>query len=45
MTHKLRMIPPGNLSWIRLAADLDNAKAFIDAMNEMDEEPPVKAAE
>jgi hypothetical protein len=37
------MIPPGNLSWIRLAADLDNAKAFIDAM--MDEEPPVKAAE
>ena len=24
------------LSWIRLAADLDNAKAFIDAMDEMD---------
>jgi len=33
------------MSWIRLAADLDNAKAFIDAMNEMDEEPPIKAAE
>jgi len=33
------------MSWIRLAADLDNAKAFIDAMNEMDEEPPAKAAE
>jgi ribosome-binding factor A len=33
------------MSWIRLAADLDNAKAFIDAMNEMDEKPPVKAAE
>ena len=32
------------MSWIRLAADLDNAKAFIDAMNEMDEDPP-KAAE
>ena len=33
------------MSWIRLAADLDNAEALIDAMNEMDEEPPVKAAE
>jgi ribosome-binding factor A len=32
------------MSWIRLAADLEQAKAFIDAMNEMDEEPP-KAAE
>jgi ribosome-binding factor A len=32
------------MSWIRLAADLEQAKAFIDAMNEMDEDPP-KAAE
>ena len=24
------------MSWIRLAADLDNAKAFIDALDEMD---------
>jgi hypothetical protein len=33
------------LSWIRLAADLDNAKAFIDAMDEMDAAPPIKVAE
>jgi hypothetical protein len=33
------------MSWIRLAADLDNAKAFIDALAEMDEKPPIKAAE
>ena len=33
------------MSWISLAADLDNAKAFIDALDEMDAEPPVKAAE
>ena len=33
------------MSWIRLAADLDNAKAFIDALAEMDEDPPIKAAE
>ena len=33
------------MSWIRLAADLDNAKAFIDALDEMDSVPPVKAAE
>ena len=32
------------MSWIRLAADLDNAEAFIDALAEMDEDPP-KAAE
>ena len=32
------------MSWVRLAADLDNAKAFIDALAEMDEKPP-KAAE
>jgi ribosome-binding factor A len=32
------------MSWIRLAADLEQAKAFIDAVNEMDEDPP-KAAE
>jgi hypothetical protein len=32
------------MSWIRLAADLDNAKAFIDALAEIDEDPP-KAAE
>jgi hypothetical protein len=33
------------MSWIRLAADLDNAKAIIDALDEMDADPPVKAAE
>jgi hypothetical protein len=33
------------MSWIRLAADLDNAEAFIDALAEMDEDPPIKAAE
>jgi ribosome-binding factor A len=33
------------MSWIRLAADLDNAKAFIDALDEMDFAPPAKAAE
>jgi hypothetical protein len=32
------------MSWIRLAADLENAKAFIAAMDEMDADPP-KAAE
>jgi hypothetical protein len=32
------------MSWIRLAADLEQAKAFIDALDKMDEEPP-KAAE
>jgi hypothetical protein len=32
------------MSWIRLAADLDNAKSFIDAFAEIDEDPP-KAAE
>jgi len=31
-------------SWMRLAADLENAKAFIAAMDEMDADPP-KAAE
>jgi hypothetical protein len=30
---------------ISLAADLDNAKAFIDAMDEMDADPPIKVAE
>ena len=32
-------------SWIRLAADLDSAKALLDALDEMDSDPPVKAAE
>jgi hypothetical protein len=32
-------------SWMRLAADLESAKAFIDALEEMDAEPPIKAAE
>lgn len=32
-------------SWIRLAADLYNAQALIRALDEMDAEPPVKAAE
>jgi hypothetical protein len=32
-------------SWMRLAADLDNAKAFINALEEMDADPPIKAAE
>jgi hypothetical protein len=32
-------------SWLRLAADLESAKAFIDALEEMDSAPPVKAAE
>jgi hypothetical protein len=31
-------------SWMRLAADLENAKAFIAALDEMDADPP-KAAE
>ena len=33
------------MSWIRLAADLDNAKAFIDALDEMDSASPAKAAD
>jgi hypothetical protein len=32
------------MSWMRLAADLEQAKAFIDALDKMDEEP-AKAAE
>jgi hypothetical protein len=32
------------LSWIRLAADLENAQAFIAALDEIDADPP-KAAE
>jgi hypothetical protein len=32
-------------SWIRLAADLDNAKAVIAALDDMDADPPIKAAE
>jgi hypothetical protein len=32
-------------SWMRLAAGLDQAKAFIAALEEMDEEPPIEAAE
>jgi hypothetical protein len=31
-------------SWMRLAADLEQAKAFIAALDEMDADPP-KAAE
>ena len=33
------------MSWLRLAADLDNAKTFIDALDEMDSAPPAKVAE
>ena len=33
------------LSWIRLAADLDNAQTLIAALDEMDSGPPIKAAE
>jgi hypothetical protein len=33
------------MSWIRLAADLEQAKAFIDALDKMDEEPAVEVAE
>jgi hypothetical protein len=33
------------MSWIRLAADLDSAEAFVDTLDEMDPAPPVKAAE
>ena len=32
-------------SWMRLAADLDQAKAFIAALDKMDAEPTVEAAE
>jgi hypothetical protein len=32
-------------SWIRLAADLENAQAFIAALDKMDEEPPKETAE
>jgi hypothetical protein len=31
--------------WIRLALELDQAGALIKAMQEFDEEPPIKAAE
>ena len=31
--------------WIRLALELDEAGALIKAMQEFDEEPPIKAAE
>ena len=31
--------------WIRLALELDQAGALIKAMQELDEEPPIKAAE
>ena len=32
-------------SWMRLAADLENAQAFIAALDEIDADPPVEAAE
>jgi hypothetical protein len=32
-------------SWMRLAADLEQAKAFIAALDKMDEEPPKETAE
>ena len=32
-------------SWMRLAADLEQAKAFIAALDKMDTDPPVEAAE
>jgi hypothetical protein len=31
--------------WIKLALELDQAGALIKAMQELDEEPPIKAAE
>jgi hypothetical protein len=33
------------MTWIRLAAELDRAGALIKAMQELEEERPVKAAE
>ena len=32
-------------SWMRLAADLENAQAFIATLDEIDADPPVEAAE
>jgi hypothetical protein len=32
-------------SWMRLAADLEQAKAFIDALDEMDTDPPKETVE
>jgi len=32
-------------SWIRLAAELDSAQALIGALDEIDADPPVPAAE
>jgi hypothetical protein len=32
-------------SWMRLAADLEDARAFIAALDEIDADPPVEAAE
>ena len=33
------------MTWIRLAAELDRAGALIEAIQELEEERPVKAAE
>ena len=33
------------LTWIRLAAELDRMGALIEAMRELEEEQPIKAAE
>jgi hypothetical protein len=33
------------MTWIRLAAELDRAGALINAMQDLEEERPVKAAE
>ena len=33
------------MTWIRLAMELDQAKALIEATQEVEEEQPVKAAE
>jgi hypothetical protein len=33
------------LTWIRLAMELDQARAVIDATQELEEEQPIKAAE
>jgi hypothetical protein len=33
------------MTWIRLAMELDQARAVIDATQELEEEQPIKAAE
>jgi hypothetical protein len=33
------------ITWIRLAMELDQARTLIEAMQELEEEQPIKAAE